>query len=249
MGLGKTLEMLALVLKNPYDVQLSSERLKDQRSMMNMEYYECRARLRLIKSRATLVIVPPQLLSQWRSEVIKCIGDALLVRVWDAKRTQGRYGWGGEECLVHLKITGNQQLGLSLTAYSSRLFVKALKPGSAAANHDRKPPGDLYDCIRVNDEIEEIYLVESNGVGKWTKTTRFIQMVQEREPSVPVKRLEERLEGLAASPHGLKLRSSRDLKSAEEFADSVSEHRTYTLHLRLQEPYDSLACAARCRIL
>jgi SNF2 family DNA or RNA helicase len=80
MGLGKTVEMLALLLANPYDAAVANARL------------DCltpaRARL-LTPSQATLVVVPVSLLAQWESEVDKCVqAGKLKVALWHGERRQ-----------------------------------------------------------------------------------------------------------------------------------------------------------------
>lgn len=78
MGLGKTVEMIALILAHPYDPAVANARV------------EClppaRAKL-LTRSHATLVVVPVSLLSQWASEVDKCVeAGRLKVALWHGDR-------------------------------------------------------------------------------------------------------------------------------------------------------------------
>ena len=77
MGLGKTIELIGLVLSNPFDEAVASSRSKafSNGSSSNS------ATISL--SRATLVVVPLSLLAQWRDEVDKCVEKGhLRVGVW-----------------------------------------------------------------------------------------------------------------------------------------------------------------------
>ena len=72
MGLGKTCELLSLVLSNPYDAPTAAYRV-----------HHTAPHLRQHTTRATLVVVPLSLLSQWNDEVDKCVmAGAMQVAVW-----------------------------------------------------------------------------------------------------------------------------------------------------------------------
>ena len=72
MGLGKTIELLSLVLSNPYDAPTAAYRV-----------HHTAPHLRQLTTRATLVVVPLSLLSQWNDEVDKCVmAGAMQVAVW-----------------------------------------------------------------------------------------------------------------------------------------------------------------------
>ena len=62
MGLGKTCELLSLVLSNPYDAPTAAYRV-----------HHTAPHLQQHTTRATLVVVPLSLLSQWSDEVDKCV--------------------------------------------------------------------------------------------------------------------------------------------------------------------------------
>ena len=70
MGLGKTVEMCALLLANPYSDAASAA----GRAMISHGP-------KLTKTKATLVVVPVVLLQQWEAEVAKCVGSRLRVHV------------------------------------------------------------------------------------------------------------------------------------------------------------------------
>ena len=174
MGLGKTVEMLSLMLANPYNEQLSTVRLA---ATSNLDRFLRGGlnRARLIQSRATLVLVPAQLLGQWCDEVKKSVGkDLLHVRVWDAKRAAGAWI---EEVVVDVPPMGGV-LGLLLSITTSRrlvgrhkhpvtephVWVHTVEQGGAAAQlrHGR---GDLYTSISEGDEITSVF-VREGGSGK-----------------------------------------------------------------------------------
>ena len=72
MGLGKTCELLSLVLSNPYDAPTAAYRV-----------HHTAPHLQQHTTRATLVVVPLSLLSQWSDEVDKCVmAGAMQVAVW-----------------------------------------------------------------------------------------------------------------------------------------------------------------------
>eukprot|EP00964_Phaeocystis_antarctica_P067644 scaffold40936_cov69-Phaeocystis_antarctica.AAC.4 len=71
MGLGKTVEMCALVLANPYTPQASAA----GRARPRRGGYERRT------TRSTLIVCPQVLLGQWQAEIRKCSGDVLKVYV------------------------------------------------------------------------------------------------------------------------------------------------------------------------
>ena len=71
MGLGKTVEMCALVLANPYTPQASAA----GRTRLCRGAYERRT------TQSTLVVCPQVLLGQWQAEIRKCSGDVLKVYV------------------------------------------------------------------------------------------------------------------------------------------------------------------------
>ena len=72
MGLGKTIELLSLVLSNPYDAPIAAYRV-----------HHTTPHLQQFTTRATLVVVPLSLLGQWSDEVDKCVvAGAMKVAVW-----------------------------------------------------------------------------------------------------------------------------------------------------------------------
>ena len=80
--LGKTIELISLVLSNLFDAAVASSRCKaDMRLYSNDALSSGAATITM--SRATLVIVPLSLLGQWRDEVDKCVTKGhLRVGVW-----------------------------------------------------------------------------------------------------------------------------------------------------------------------
>ena len=73
-GLGKTLEVLGLIVA-------SLDELKQEAGLARAIH----AQGDLTPSHATLIIVPPALVSQWHTEVRKAVGDALIVQYFDPK--------------------------------------------------------------------------------------------------------------------------------------------------------------------
>eukprot|EP00966_Prymnesium_polylepis_P213155 4937044-Prymnesium_polylepis.1 len=72
MGLGKTVEMCALILANPYTARASAA----GRAAV------AKGTARPMPTKATLVVVPVVLLQQWASEIAKCAGGALRTHVY-----------------------------------------------------------------------------------------------------------------------------------------------------------------------
>ena len=217
MGLGKTVEMLALMLANPYDEQLSSQRLTDKRCPFPNPK-------RLKSSRATLVIVPQHLLGHWRDQIKKCLGlESARVLIWDAKRSGS--GWAADETEIHVHVKKGQKLGIKLGVNGCSMWVRELARGSAAAQLDVFT-GDLQECIRVDDDILKLFLPVSkgSGSGKWTTADQFIKgMIEKGGPqktTVSCEALQAELERLAATPNGLKLMLGRSLRPASTFSDS-----------------------------
>lgn len=85
MGLGKTVEMCALLLANPYSAagvtagrakilpRLTWQQQRDDVDPMSLAPPDCAA---------TLVVCPLTLLTQWRAELLKCCGPALKVHTF-----------------------------------------------------------------------------------------------------------------------------------------------------------------------
>ncbi len=81
MGLGKTVEMCALILANQYTAAASAA----GRKMLS----GCGRR----ETKATLIVVPVVLLRQWEAEIKKCTGDRLVVVVHHGGDVMKRQGY------------------------------------------------------------------------------------------------------------------------------------------------------------
>ncbi len=79
MGLGKTVEMIALILANPFTPAASAA----GRTMLSNGRRP---------TKATLIVVPVVLLQQWVAEIRKCTGDRLRVVVHHGGDTMKKEG-------------------------------------------------------------------------------------------------------------------------------------------------------------
>ena len=141
MGLGKTVEILALISSNPYDEQIAKARLP----------YEASARLRL--SKASLVVVPQALLQQWRDEICKVVVmGKLTVGVWLHSAT--RQGvLNPRELSVTVAAADIKGITLKLGASQQAIFIASLSSKARALDHGQL---HLYDCAQVNDHVIQI---------------------------------------------------------------------------------------------
>jgi hypothetical protein len=71
-GLGKTLEVLGLIVASLHELKQEATRAKLEEGG-------------LTPTHATLIIVPPALVSQWHAEVRKAVGESLIVKYFDPK--------------------------------------------------------------------------------------------------------------------------------------------------------------------
>jgi len=142
MGLGKTVEMLSLVLANPFEQRTSRARLKPGEER--------------IASKATLVVVPLSLLDQWTAEIAKCVERRRLrVAVW-----HGESRYTDTEHSIHLRDSRHATLDISvkpgassgdMPASTFKVLVNAVAPGSSAESAGEDVT--LSDALQIGDTI------------------------------------------------------------------------------------------------
>lgn len=150
MGLGKTVEMLALILSNPFDDQVAQDRLQYETPQFRRSVTAFR---RL--SKATLVVVPHALLQQWRDEICKVVAmGKLTVGVWSHSVTrQGMLN--PRELTVKVDAAGANGIALKLGAPGDQraVVIERLTPKARGQHRGQL---HLYDCPQVDDLVVQI---------------------------------------------------------------------------------------------
>lgn len=159
MGLGKTLEVIALILSNGFDERLANTRIADWRQHGKLPYWSCHP------MPATLVIVPRALLSQWLIQFEQHVHlGQLSVTTWAAakpynareREIKQTFPAGGSAASIKLKLTGNAK-------EAQKVIVTSVEPSYA---RQLRRSVDQSDCVCVDDAVLQVF---HGKVLKWSQ--------------------------------------------------------------------------------